>query len=249
MKDPAFLFYYRDWKSSTEKMTNAERGAYIQLICLQAENGHVTDIDMKKICSNICFDTMSIKIDESTYNTVKSKFAETAPGSGMYINARLYDEIQKRIKYSESRRNNRKNKTEQTYDNTHEQTYELHMVNVNVNENINEDKINTQEEKKAETKKEILVPRPSSVEEVAEYFKTNPECMLNGKSESEAKVFVDHFVGNGWKVSGKAPMKDWKSAARNWARRVKNGDFVQKVSGQNLSKRPTSMIPDQNQFK
>lgn len=244
MKDPAFLFYYRDWKSSTEKMTNAERGAYIQLICLQAENGHVTDIDMKKICSNICFDTMSIKIDESTYNTVKSKFAETATGSGMYINARLYDEIQKRIKYSESRRNNRKNKTEQTYDNTYEQTYELHMVNVNENANINEDEIKTQEEKKAETKKGILVPRPSSVEEVAEYFKTDPDCLLNGKSELEAKKFWTHFTSNGWKVSGRAPMKDWKSAAFNWASRVKTGEFGQKVS-----KRPTSMVPDQNQFK
>lgn len=34
----------------------------------------------------------------------------------------------------------------------------------------------------------------------------------------DAEAFHDHFTSNGWKVSGKAPMKDWKAAARNWAR-------------------------------
>lgn len=31
--------------------------------------------------------------------------------------------------------------------------------------------------------------------------------------------FFDHFESNGWKVGGKAPMKDWRAAARNWSRR------------------------------
>jgi hypothetical protein len=30
--------------------------------------------------------------------------------------------------------------------------------------------------------------------------------------------FFDHFESNGWKVGGKAAMKDWKAAMRNWAR-------------------------------
>jgi len=28
----------------------------------------------------------------------------------------------------------------------------------------------------------------------------------------------DYYVSNGWKISGRAPMKDWKSALRNWKR-------------------------------
>ena len=28
----------------------------------------------------------------------------------------------------------------------------------------------------------------------------------------------DHYVSNGWKISGRAPMKDWKAALRNWKR-------------------------------
>ena len=33
--------------------------------------------------------------------------------------------------------------------------------------------------------------------------------------------FWNHFQSNGWKVGGKAPMKDWHAAARNWAARDK----------------------------
>jgi hypothetical protein len=142
MKDPAFLFYYRDFKSSTEGMTNCQRGAYIQLMCIQAENGHITEKDMKKICSIICFDTMQVTLDIDTYNVIKSKFSETFAGSGLFINSRLASEIEKRVKYSESRRNNRKKENEKTYDTTYDnrydQTYEKHMVNRNINENINE---------------------------------------------------------------------------------------------------------------
>jgi len=34
-----------------------------------------------------------------------------------------------------------------------------------------------------------------------------------------AQAFHDHFTSNGWKVGGKAPMKDWQAAYRNWCRR------------------------------
>jgi len=32
----------------------------------------------------------------------------------------------------------------------------------------------------------------------------------------EADKFFNNFQSNGWKVGGKAPMKDWQAAARNW---------------------------------
>lgn len=35
----------------------------------------------------------------------------------------------------------------------------------------------------------------------------------------EGLAFYDHFKSNGWRVGGKAPMKDWKSALNNWHRR------------------------------
>lgn len=51
-----------------------------------------------------------------------------------------------------------------------------------------------------------------SLDEVADYF-----CE-NDSSEIEAQKFYDYFSSNGWKVGGKAVMKDWKAACRNWIR-------------------------------
>jgi len=39
-----------------------------------------------------------------------------------------------------------------------------------------------------------------------------------GMSSEEVKSWFDHFESNGWKVSGKTPMKDWKAAMRNGKR-------------------------------
>lgn len=55
---------------------------------------------------------------------------------------------------------------------------------------------------------------PPSEEEAITYF-----CE-QGSSATEAKSFVDYFTANGWKVGGRACMKDWQAAARNWIRRA-----------------------------
>ena len=50
------------------------------------------------------------------------------------------------------------------------------------------------------------------------------ECVEFGDSlglpREESEKFFDHFTANGWKVSGKTPMKDWRAAMRNWKRNV-----------------------------
>ena len=55
---------------------------------------------------------------------------------------------------------------------------------------------------------------PPSEDEAITYF-----CG-QGSSATEAKSFVDYFTANGWKVGGRACMKDWQAAARNWIRRA-----------------------------
>ena len=55
---------------------------------------------------------------------------------------------------------------------------------------------------------------PPSEDEAVTYF-----CG-QGSSATEAKSFVDYFTANGWKVGGRACMKDWQAAARNWIRRA-----------------------------
>jgi uncharacterized phage protein (TIGR02220 family) len=158
MKDPAFLFYYRDFRSSTENMTNTQRGAFIQLMCIQAENGFVTDKDMIKICSNICYDTMQIILDKDVYNVVKTKFKEEKNDSGEFVNTMLVSVIEKRKNYTESRRNNRLSKSTKTNKGTYVKDMKEHMLNhmVNVNENVIKNRNEDENEKKEETKVEIL---------------------------------------------------------------------------------------------
>lgn len=75
------------------------------------------------------------------------------------------------------------------------------------------DKVSIKRERKADKPPR---PRftPPSEEEAITYF-----CG-QGSSATEAKSFVDYFTANGWKVGGRACMKDWQAAARNWIRRA-----------------------------
>ena len=49
---------------------------------------------------------------------------------------------------------------------------------------------------------------PPEIEEIKLFF--NNEIM--------AQDFYDYYCSNGWKIGGRAPMKDWKAAARRWQR-------------------------------
>jgi hypothetical protein len=74
------------------------------------------------------------------------------------------------------------------------------------------DGTNPQEKKKscAKRKREDPVPLPESRDEVKAFF-------IEQKSTPfEAEKFYNYFQSNGWKVGGRAPMKDWQAAARNW---------------------------------
>jgi len=84
-KDPAFLFYSKDWLSGCQFMSFEERGIYITLLCAQHQNGH---LDKKRVgfLLGLGWDLIS--------DIVKSKFKEDAGGS--IFNERLDLEIEKR---------------------------------------------------------------------------------------------------------------------------------------------------------
>lgn len=96
-KDPAFLFYYQDFLVGVDSFTNEEVGAYVKCLCHQAHKGHISAHHMLKICQR-----------QDVQKTVKEKF--NSDGNGHFFNDRLKHEIEKRRKYSESRRKNREGK-------------------------------------------------------------------------------------------------------------------------------------------
>lgn len=66
-----------------------------------------------------------------------------------------------------------------------------------------------------EAKKESAKMKRPTLDEVRQYM-----CSCNMlMTPTDPDRFFDFFSSNGWKVSGRAPMKDWKAAARNWLRR------------------------------
>jgi hypothetical protein len=91
-KDPAVLFYTGDFIVGTMTMDYEQKGKYIQLLCLQHQNGHLSEKQMLLVCGNY---------DEDIF----SKFEKD--DDGKYYNERMEEESIKRRKFTESRRNNR----------------------------------------------------------------------------------------------------------------------------------------------
>ena len=121
-KDPAVLFYTNDFLSRTFTMSDEQVGKYIRLLCIQHQQGFLTEQDMLNICK--------------TYDVaIYGKFVKDGD---TFYNKRMKDEAIKRANYSESRRNNRK----ATKDDKICETYVPHMEDVNENENVIKDKKN-----------------------------------------------------------------------------------------------------------
>ena len=99
-KDPALLFYSGDFLVGTMTMTMEQKGKYITLLCLQHQQGFLTEEDMKEHL-------------EDTDIKVFNKFDKSADGK--YYNLRLREEAERRKTYSESRRNNRMKNISKSY--------------------------------------------------------------------------------------------------------------------------------------
>lgn len=104
-KDPAVSFFFNDWNGGTMTMTRLQKGAYIDLLTAQFNNGHLS-LDAIKIVLNGDFN--------STWDTLSKKFKQDKDGN--FFNERLDNEIIKRLEYSKSRSKNKKGKSK-SYDN------------------------------------------------------------------------------------------------------------------------------------
>lgn len=102
----------------------------------------------------------------------------------------------------------------QTETPTHNPLNHNDNINHNYNGNIGGCKGESDKPIPVATKRRAFVA--PSLEEAIAYF---PSI---GGTREDAEAFFDHFTSNGWKVSGKAPMKDWKASCRQWMRNKSN---------------------------
>ena len=213
-KDPAFLFYPNDWLGGTLGMSFEEKGAYIELLMLQFNRGHMTSHMIRQVVGQ-------------NWDKIKDKFQTDE--NGLFFNKRLEIEKENRKAFTESRRNNisgknqysKKNKNKGHKTKHMEGHVTSHMEDENENENINEYGI---ENKNQLTKiKNFQIPE---ISELVEYFE------LRHSSEIEAAKFYNFYQSKNWMV-GKSKMKDWRAAANGWVLRNKT-DF--KNGGQKLDR-------------
>jgi uncharacterized protein YdaU (DUF1376 family) len=122
MKDPAFLFYPNDYLGGTMGMTFEEKGAYIELLMLQFNRGHMTSHMIGQTVGQI-------------WDKIQDKFIKDE--NGKYYNVRLEEEQNKRKTFTESRRNNILGSNQYTKKTGHKIGHMTsHMENENVIENI-----------------------------------------------------------------------------------------------------------------
>ena len=90
-KDPAFLFYPNDYIGGTLGMSFEEKGAYMELLMTQFNNGHMTSHMVKQVVGHL-------------WDGISEKF--TQDDKGLWYNKRLEDEQVKRKNFTTSRRKN-----------------------------------------------------------------------------------------------------------------------------------------------
>jgi uncharacterized protein YdaU (DUF1376 family) len=169
-KDPAFLFYPGDYVSGTMGMTFDEKGAYMDLLMLQFNRGHMNTHMIQHTVGHL-------------WEQVKCKFIQDE--KGLWYNVRLDVEKEKRKTFTESRRNNIKPKNKPKVEPSYETHMQPHMDShmENENEDINKD-ININKSK-------------CSFEQVYEYMSLR---IGKEVAKIEAEKFVNYYESNGWKV-------------------------------------------------
>lgn len=92
---PAVLVYFEDLLMGAEYMTDAEFGQYMRLLLRQNVVGHMSDDYLERVHIG------------KIYPIVEDKFERDEEGK--IFNRRMEDEIERRVRYSESRSKNRGN--------------------------------------------------------------------------------------------------------------------------------------------
>lgn len=126
-KDPAFLFYPNDWIGGTMGMTFEEKGAYMELLMMQFNRGHMT--------KDMIAQTLGHKYGQ-LWGQIEDKFSIDA--EKRYFNLRLEEEKLKRKKYVDSRNNNRSGNNQHTKKKKKEKGHVTYHME-NEDEDVNKD--------------------------------------------------------------------------------------------------------------
>lgn len=181
-KDPAFLFYPSDWISGTMGMTFEEKGAYLELLMAQFNQGHMTSHMVGRMVGQL-------------WDNIKHKFKQDA--DGLWYNERLEEEKNKRKQFTDSRKNNLKGTNQHTKKIGHMVGHTTsRMENENKDENINKDNVLKKELEQIYTN---LISQQSWLEITARNLRINLPTLEESvnKLAHELKAFITHIGSTG----------------------------------------------------
>jgi uncharacterized protein YdaU (DUF1376 family) len=209
-KAPAFQFYADDFLAGTLEMSQEEVGQYIRLLCHQWNRGSIpVETEKQQRLTGGC-----VSVDV----LVKFRLCE----DGLLRNERLETVRSEKDRYLQQQSQKGRKSAElrklastavqpdtQPESNSGSTTVEIRLQ-PKVNSPTPTPTPNNKEESIAPKSQRSHFTTPT-VEEV------QAECVRIELSLLEAPKFVDYYESKGWLV-GKAKMKSWKPALRNWQR-------------------------------
>jgi uncharacterized protein YdaU (DUF1376 family) len=209
-KAPAFQFYADDFLAGTLEMSQEEVGQYIRLLCHQWNRGSIpVETEKQQRLTGGC-----VSVDV----LVKFRLCE----DGLLRNERLETVRSEKDRYLQQQSQKGRKSAElrklastvvqpdtQPESNSGSTTVEIRLQ-PKVNSPSPTPTPNNKEESIAPKSQRLHFTTPT-VEEV------QAECVRIELSLLEAPKFVDYYESKGWLV-GKAKMKSWKPALRNWKR-------------------------------
>jgi uncharacterized protein YdaU (DUF1376 family) len=209
-KAPAFQFYADDFLAGTLEMSQEEVGQYIRLLCHQWNRGSIpVETEKQQRLTGGC-----VSVDV----LVKFRLCE----DGLLRNERLETVRSEKDRYLQQQSQKGRKSAElrklaltvvqpdtQPESNNGSTTVEIRLQ-PKVNSPSSTPAPNNKEESIAPKSQRSHFTTPT-VEEV------QAECVRIELSLLEAPKFVDYYESKGWLV-GKAKMKSWKPALRNWQR-------------------------------
>ena len=175
-KDPAILFYPNDYIGGTMGMTFEEKGAYMELLMLQFNRGHMTTHMIGQTVGQL-------------WGQIKDKFVKD--DSGLWYNKRIDEEKEKRIAYVSSRNNNRLGINQYTNKKKKKVGHmTTHMENEN--EDVNKDK--EQKHKYGEYKNVLLTDK--ELKKITDKFPNWKELIekLDSGIEMKGYKYKSHYL-------------------------------------------------------
>ena len=183
---------------------------------------------ISKICSKATYHKCIKELNEFGYLKYKPSF-NPIRGSLVYLfNFESSDELLDERRHTKIE--TASGQVEEPYINNtnrvnNKTTYEQSENTSSNNGGVNEEEKAAGKNSRAKRVRETI-SMPPDFEEVRQFFEKEKSTKL------EADKFYNYFQSNGWKVGGRAPMKDWRAAARNWL--LNAAAFKAKTKGSTL---------------